>query len=117
MKLLAIAFGIRRIGVSISDPTGTLVRPLVTIDRKVTNKYLEKLISIIEDESVEKIIFGLPLDHDDNETEMCANVRAFSKKLLKLLPNNFHYDFQDESFSSVRTHALLNRTKPKKKTL
>ncbi len=115
MKLLGIDFGLRRIGISASDPSGTFVRGVTTIDRKVTPKYIYEILKVIDEENPEKLIFGLPLGHDDEETEMCKNVRNFSKKLLAKLPSELPHFFQDESYSSVRTQNIMKRTSSKKK--
>jgi putative Holliday junction resolvase len=115
VKFLGIDFGMRRIGVSASDPTGTLVRGVTTIDRKVTPRYIDELLKIIISENPEKLIFGLPLGHDDEESEMCKRVRKFSIKLLDKLETSLPHDFQDESYSSVRTQKLMQQNSTKKK--
>lgn len=114
MKLLGIDYGLRRIGVSASDPLGIVVRAVKTIDRK-TEKTMDELRLIIEEEKPEKIVFGLPLDHNDEETEMCQKVRNFANRLYSELKLELPHDFQDESYSSVRTHSLLRQTAKKKK--
>lgn len=114
MKLLGIDYGLRRIGVSASDPLGIVVRAVKTIDRK-TEKTMDELRRIVEEESPEKIIFGLPLGHDDEETEMCQKVRNFVDRFYNELKIDIPHDFQDESYSSVRTHNLLRQTSKKKK--
>lgn len=114
MKLLGIDYGLRRIGVSASDPLGIIVRAVKTIDRK-HEKTMVELQKIIEEESPEKIIFGLPLGPDDEETEMCEKVRNFIDRMYKELSLSLPHDFQDESYSSVRTQKILIQTKSKKK--
>lgn len=115
MKLLGIDFGHRRIGIATTDATGTIARGVTTIDRKKNPQYLPLIQDIIDQEAPEKIIFGLPLGPDDEETEMCASVRNFQQKIYDKLKIELPFDFQDESFSSVRTHEIMKRTSSKKK--
>lgn len=115
MKLLGIDFGHRRIGVATTDPTGTIVRGVSTIDRKVTPQYTIPLQKILEEIKPDKIIFGLPLGPDDEETEMCASIHRFQKRIYEKLAITLPFDFQDESFSSVRTQHLMRKTSSKKK--
>ena len=115
MKFLAIDFGQRRIGVAVSDPTGTIARGVTTIDRKVTPQYLPTLGALIETEAPDEIIFGLPLGHDDEETDTCKAVRRFQVRIYEKLSLTIPFHFQDESYSSVRTHAIMRQTSTKKK--
>lgn len=115
MKYLCFDFGTRRIGVAVSDPTGTITRPLTTIDRKVTPKYIDEIKKILDTECPEKIIFGLPLGPDGDETEMTKKVRKFVDKLYSTLNLETPYDFMDESFSSVRTHSIMLKSSSKKR--
>jgi len=115
MKFLAIDFGQRRIGIAVSDPTGTIARGVTTIDRKVTPQYLPHLKEIIEQEAPDKIIFGLPLGPDDEETDTCRAIRRFQQRIYQKLNLTIPFDFQDESYSSVRTHTIMRSTASRKK--
>ncbi len=115
MKFLAIDYGQRRIGIAASDPTGTVVRGVTTIDRKVCENLNKTLQTILEEERPEKLIVGLPLDHNDEETDMCKEIRKFIIKLTEKLSITIPVDFQDESFSSVRTQQLMIKSSSRKK--
>ncbi len=114
MKLLAIDYGERRIGVAVSDALGMTARPLRTIDRQ-KEKTFEALRVILDEQKPEKIIFGLPLDEYDEENEKCKQIRNFVKRLYDKLKIDLPHDFQDESFSTVRTHQLMRQTRGRKK--
>lgn len=115
MKHLCFDYGSRRIGIAISDPTGTLVRPLTTIDCKITPRYIDEIKGVIDTENPDKLIFGLPLDPQGYETEMCAKIRAFVDKLYEIAALTLPFDFQDESFSSVTTQSIMIQTSSKKR--
>ena len=115
MKYICFDFGLRRVGVAASDPSGTITRPVATIDRKVTPRYLDEVQKIADVEHPEKIIFGLPLDGYGEENEMCAKVRSFADKVMNHLALDMPYDFMDESYSSVRTQSVMIKSSSKKR--
>ena len=61
MKVLALDYGSARTGVAVSDPTGTLARPLSVVERVGERAGFAKLLDVIASEAPEKIIVGLPL--------------------------------------------------------
>ena len=66
-------------------------------------------------EQVEKIIFGLPFHSDGKETYLTQEVKDFSKILQQKLPE-IKFDFQEESFTSVKAkEAILQSGTPKMK--
>lgn len=62
MKVLAVDPGDKRIGLAISDPTGTLARPLMVIKHESREKDAQTIIDIAEQEAAELIVVGWPLD-------------------------------------------------------
>jgi putative holliday junction resolvase len=111
MKLIGIDYGRRRIGLSISDETATLVRGLTTIDRKKTADCSEMLRAIILREKADGIVIGLPLGNDERETAMSLEVRKFAANLEKNLTIPVYYI--DESLTSKQAADRL-RFRPKK---
>ncbi len=61
MKLLALDHGRARTGVAVTDPTGTLVRPLPAIARVDSPAGMRVLTDIVDRERPERIIVGEPL--------------------------------------------------------
>ena len=64
MKILAVDPGEKRIGVAISDPTGTIARPLCVIKHQAREMDAEKIAEIAHAEGVALIIVGQPLDSE-----------------------------------------------------
>lgn len=64
MKVLAVDPGEKRIGLAISDPTGTIARPLCVIKHSEREIDAYKIVDIAHHEGVEMIIVGQPLDTD-----------------------------------------------------
>ncbi len=61
MKVLALDFGLARTGVAVSDPTGTVARPLCTVERAASAPGLARLRQLVSEEGAERIVVGLPL--------------------------------------------------------
>lgn len=62
MKILAVDPGEKRIGVAISDPTGTIARPLCIIKHEARHVDAQKIAEIADAEKVEMIVVGQALD-------------------------------------------------------
>jgi putative holliday junction resolvase len=111
MKLIGVDYGRRRIGIAATDPDGIVVRGLDTIDTCTVADPLAAVLRVIESEHPERIVVGLPLDRDDNETMMSREAREFAARLGER--TGISIEFIDESFSSHQAHALL-RTRRRK---
>src|SRR5262245_36793822 len=81
-RLLGIDVGERRVGLAVSDVTGTLARPLVTL--KVTGlmqsvarvvRTLQRLAA--EDDGIAGIVVGLPKALDGSPSDQTARVLEF----------------------------------------
>jgi putative holliday junction resolvase len=62
MKVLAVDPGEKRIGLAVSDPTGTLARPLRVVKHQARAKDAEKIAGIAQEEAVGLIVVGWALD-------------------------------------------------------
>ena len=61
MRVLAIDYGLARTGLAISDPTGTLARPLEIIERAATDAGLARVLEVAVREDAASIVVGMPL--------------------------------------------------------
>jgi putative Holliday junction resolvase len=61
LKVLALDYGSARTGVAVSDPTGTVARPLCTVERAASDAGLARLGELVQDEEAERVVVGLPL--------------------------------------------------------
>ena len=61
MKVVALDFGRARTGVAVSDPTGTIARPLGVVERARTEQGLARLAQLITENRAERVVVGLPL--------------------------------------------------------
>jgi len=106
VRALGIDFGERRIGLALSDPTGTLASPLETVHRRAGKRPpLSRLEEIARAHGVEALVVGLPLDLQGNENEWCAQVRAVGDELARRL--ELPVTYVDERLTSVRAERAL----------
>jgi putative holliday junction resolvase len=81
LRVLALDYGIARCGCAISDPTGTLVRPLDAVEPPDPAAIAELATS----EGAERVIVGLPTTLGGEEGEQARISRAFATELAELL--------------------------------
>jgi len=112
-RLLALDLGERRIGVAISDPTRTVARPLVTIDRASKQEDVDAINELVDEHSVSRIVVGLPLSLDGSEGPQARSVRRYAEFLSNALV--MPIDFWDERYSTVEAGEILRTKKRRKK--
>ena len=114
MRSLGIDLGEKRIGISISDPTGLIAQPLSTLQRRLGKRFpMSTLSSIIEKYEVRHIILGLPLALSGKDTSWTQTVR----ELAVTLENHFKIPVHlvDERFTSSRAERIIKTLGMKKK--
>lgn len=77
MKVLALDYGNARTGVAVSDPTGTIARPLCVVERAGTDQGLAKLAELIGEEEVDRVVVGLPLTLRGERGEQAEETQRF----------------------------------------
>lgn len=119
MRVLGIDFGERRIGLALSDPTGTLASPLPTLRRRAGKRPpLGTLAELAADNEVGAIVMGLPLTLSGEESDWTRAVREVGKALS--LRTGLPVHFFDERFTSVmgerrvRTSGLPRKKREQK---
>ena len=68
MRILAVDPGEKRIGLAISDPTGTIANPLAVLNHISRDKNAVRIVEIAIERDVEKIIIGQALWPDGEST-------------------------------------------------
>lgn len=68
MRVLAVDPGAKRIGLAISDPTGTIANPLGVIEHVARTADAEAVVRKALEVSAELIVVGQSLDDDGNPT-------------------------------------------------
>ena len=99
MKVLALDFGAARTGVAVSDPTGTVARPLGVVERAASDAGLDRLVALIREEGPERVVVGMPLTLRGERGEQARATDAFVDSLRERL--DVPVETFDERFTSV----------------
>jgi putative Holliday junction resolvase len=81
VKVLALDYGSARTGVAVSDPTGTLARPLEVVENASAPAGLKHLADLAEREGVEQIVVGLPVTLRGERGAQAEETEAFVSAL------------------------------------
>ncbi|HEX6308271.1 MAG TPA: Holliday junction resolvase RuvX [Longimicrobiales bacterium] len=105
-RVLGIDFGERRIGISISDPSGTIAQPLTVLTRRAGKRApLQTIADLVARHAVEHIVIGLPLTLEGDENEWTREVRVFGEKLRQRTGTGV--SFADERMTSVAAERAV----------
>jgi len=99
VKVLALDFGSVRTGVAVSDPTGTLARPVCVVENAGTPAGLDSLLRIIEREAPERIVVGMPVTLRGEHGEQARATGDFVETLRPRV--QVPVETYDERFTSV----------------
>jgi putative Holliday junction resolvase len=81
LRVLALDYGTARCGCAISDPTGTLARPLPAVEPPDP----EAIAEVVSAEGVERVVVGLPTTLSGEEGDQAKLSRAFAAQLSEIL--------------------------------
>jgi putative Holliday junction resolvase len=100
LRVLALDYGTARCGCAISDPTGTLVRPLSAVEPPEA----ERIAQLAKEHGAERVVVGLPVSLRGEEGEQARLSRAFAEELEGLL------DLPVEMYDERLTTAMAERS-------
>jgi putative Holliday junction resolvase len=86
VRTLALDVGAVRIGVALSDETGTLASGLVTLKAAGPRKDAQSVARLVREHGVGEVVVGLPLRLDGTLGSRAEEVLAFVERLRRLLP-------------------------------
>ena len=100
---MGIDYGVKRTGISVTDPDQIIVSPLKTVNTRSLMNFLKIYLS---KEPVEKLVFGYPTHRDGNPTYIVEEIEEFKSKLAKQYPT-LVFDYQDENFTSAEALSIM----------
>ena len=104
MKVLALDFGSARTGVAVSDPTGTVARPLEVVERAGSESGLARIVELVREHDAERVVVGLPLTMRGERGEQAVETEEFVALLRSAL------DVPVESFDERFTTDLAEQS-------
>ena len=108
MKTMGLDFGLKRIGIALSDIMGFLATPLTTLNRTNLNDDINFLLKIIKENDVQTVVLGMPLEMSGNKGNIAKQTEEFAEILKDKA--NVNIVFVDERLSSLEAEEQLKLT-------
>lgn len=102
MKYLGIDYGTKRIGVAVSDESGSFAFPRQILS--TGERALAELVGLIGSEGVGKIVVGKSVDLKGDRNAVMEDIDAFVEELYRL--TGVPIELEDERFSSSAVRAF-----------
>lgn len=106
MKIMSIDYGDVRTGIAISDIRGILASPLCVIKESYQPKLVDKIIELINENKIEKIVIGLPRNMDGSYGYRCDDCKSLGQAISEKI--NIDTEFEDERLTTVMAHNILS---------
>lgn len=109
MRVAAIDLGTRRIGVAVSDSTGTLASPRCTVQRSGDAAADRAAVAaVVEEAGAKRLIVGLPLSLDGQRHAAARAAEVEASALADLLsPKGIAVETADERLTTVSAERAL----------
>ncbi len=110
-RLMALDFGMRRIGVAVCDELHILVSTRPVLEN--TPDVLDRLSRLVERERCDALLIGVPRHHDDRSTPIIQAAVAFIEQVRGVVTIPVYE--VDEAFSTKQARELMIGSGMKKK--
>ena len=107
MRVLALDYGAARTGVAVSDPTGTLARPVCVVERAGTVAGLDRVASLVAEHDAELVVVGMPLTLRGERGEQARETEEFVEVLRTRL--EVPVETEDERFTTTLAQQSRGR--------
>ncbi|MCL4079169.1 Holliday junction resolvase RuvX [Coriobacteriia bacterium Es71-Z0120] len=105
MRVLGLDIGSVRVGVAISDPSGTVATPRCVLDAKQLLRDPRELKAIVEEEGVELLVVGLPVTMAGEEGPQARSARVAGEALKEVL--GLPVEYFDERLTTVAASSAM----------
>ncbi len=106
MKVLAVDYGKKRIGLALGDTSLKVATPINSIQNSGEGA-IREILSKVEEYKVSLILLGLPLTPSGKEGERAREVRAFFESLRTRLPEKVEILLWDERYTTKEAYHLM----------
>jgi putative Holliday junction resolvase len=103
LRIAAVDYGTRRVGLAVTDPLGLFAQPLGAFTPEEAVAVLRRLHA---DDGLEAVVVGWPLQEDGAEGKATRRVEPFVGRLRNALPGVAVVK-QDERYTSARAAEAL----------
>jgi putative Holliday junction resolvase len=106
VRVLAVDFGEKRIGLAVSDETGRVVVPVGAVGRTSDAQAALDVARAAKEREVSRVVVGLPRNLDGSEGAIARRARNFARRLAEA--SGLPVDLHGEALTSVAADAALD---------
>ncbi|MDP2873950.1 MAG: Holliday junction resolvase RuvX [bacterium] len=112
-RFLGVDYGEKRVGVALG--VGGLARSLTTLENLSEPDLIKKILTLCQEEQIEELVVGLPLNEDGSESNQAKLNKAFGQRLQEAA--GLPVQYWDESLTSgeALAEAIANGTPQKRR--
>jgi len=115
MRIVALDYGRKRLGVAVTDPGGKIAQPYRVLEVSGQSDAVKKVVRLIGDLKPRTVVVGIPYHLSGREGEMVQEVQRFIEELKRYLPH-LSIETQDERLTSVWASRIHSQMKGAKKS-
>jgi putative Holliday junction resolvase len=108
VRILAVDWGERRIGLAVSDPTGVIATGLPTLTVRGREEALKGVAAAAIECEAERLVVGLPLRMSGERGEAAVAAESFAAQLRER--TGLRVDMYDERLTSALSQRRLHET-------
>ena len=86
-RVLGVDVGTVRVGLALSDPTGTLASPLTTLRRAKNNSDLDRLAALVVEHEVTEVVVGEPVHLSGASGASAQDAGNYAQELADRIPD------------------------------
>ena len=105
MRVLAIDLGAKRVGLALSDPTGTIASPLATVDASPAAGLVSRLAAVARSHDAQRLVVGLPRRLDGSHGPEAVMAQRIAGDLRRAA--GVPVDLVDERMTTVAAERAL----------
>lgn len=102
---MAIDYGRKRVGIAVTDPMQIIANGLDTVQTHTLFDFLHKYF---EEEQVDKVVIGYPLQMNNEPSEAVKYVNDFLKKFEQTFPGRSYFLMDERFTSKMATQAMVD---------
>jgi putative Holliday junction resolvase len=95
-RIIGIDYGVKRIGLAVTDPLQIFASPLMTV---MTTEFYKFITGYLETDDVDAFVIGYPVQMNNQPSASVTYINPFIKGLKKTYPEK-HIYLADERFTS-----------------
>jgi len=109
VRVLALDVGERRIGVAVSDPSGTVARPMGVVERSSREDDFAAIGALVAEHGADLVVVGWPLTLRGEAGPQAQQAERYARALAESLPVPVR--MWDERYSTVTAEEVLRQTR------